>query len=77
MLGPVLGRTHFSRIFCFGPPDFFADFVARFFLLIFVGKSAQKILQENPRQNPLKFIQQKSPTHFCRGAGPKDAYCIL
>ena len=30
----------------------------------------RKILQENPRQNPPNFTQQKSPTHFCRGAGP-------
>ena len=41
-LGPAFGRTDFSRIFFFEPPDFFADFVAGFFLLIFVGKSAQK-----------------------------------
>ena len=41
-LGSAFGRTDFSRIFIFGPPDFFADFVAGFFLLIFVGKSAQK-----------------------------------
>ena len=60
----------FSRIFIFGPPDFFADLIAGFFLLIFVGKVPRKILQENPRQNPPKFIQQNSPTHLCRGAGP-------
>ena len=30
-LGPVLGRTDFSRICIFEPPDFFADFVAGFF----------------------------------------------
>ena len=42
MLGSDSGRTDFSRIFIFGPPVFFADFVAGFFLLIFVGKSAQK-----------------------------------
>ena len=41
MLGPVFGRTDFFRIFIFEPPDFFADFLAGFFL-IFVGKSAQK-----------------------------------
>ena len=41
-LGPAFGRTDFSRIFIFEPPDFFADFLAGFFLLIFVGKSAQK-----------------------------------
>ena len=30
----------------------------------------QKILQENLRQNPPSFIQQKSPTIFCKGARP-------
>ena len=63
-----------KRIFCrfllLSRRIFFADFVAGFFLLIFVGKSARKILRENPRQNPPKFIQQRSPTHFCGGAGP-------
>ena len=44
LLGSDFGRTDFSRIFIFGPPDFFADFLAGFFILIFVGKSAQ----ENP-----------------------------
>ena len=60
ILGSDFGRTDFSRIFIFGPPDFFADFLAGFFLLIFVGKVPRKILQENPRENPPKFIQQKS-----------------
>ena len=55
-LGSVFGRTDFSRIFIFGPPDFFADFVAGFFLLIFVGKSAQK----NP---PGKFPAKSSKTY--------------
>ena len=41
-LGPAFGRMDFSRIFIFEPPDFFADFLAGFFCLIFVGKSAQK-----------------------------------
>ena len=54
----------FSRIFIFEPPDFFADFVAGFFLLIFVGKEPRKILQENPRENPPEFIQQKSSDTF-------------
>ena len=42
ILGPAFGRTDFSRIFSFEPPDFFADFLVGFFILIFVGKSAQK-----------------------------------
>ena len=51
MLGSVFGRTDFSRIFIFGPPDFPADFLAGFFLLIFVGKSAQK---NPPGKSPAK-----------------------
>ena len=31
----------------------------------------RKSLQENRRQNPPRFIQQKSPTHCCRGAGSR------
>ena len=50
-LGSVFGRTDFSRISIFGPPDFFADFVAGFLLLIFVGKSAQK---NPPGKSPAK-----------------------
>ena len=77
LLGPVLGRTDLSRIFIFGPPDFFADFVAGFILLLFVGKKApRKLLQENPGQNPPKFIQQKSPTHFS-AEGPGQHLDIL
>ena len=54
----------------FGSTDF-----SRFLLLIFVGKSAQKNPPGNPWQNPLKFAPQKSPTHFCQGAGLW--FCIL
>ena len=57
-----LGCRIFSRILS---PDFFPSFSWE--------KVPRKILQENPRQNPPKFIQQKSPTHFCRGAGPTTA----
>ena len=39
---------------------FCRGFVTGFFLLVFVGESAQ----ENPRQNPPKFIQHKSSTHI-------------
>ena len=54
-----MARRIFSRIFS---PDFF--------LLIFVGKSAQKNPPGKSPAHPPEFIQQKSPTHFCRGAGP-------
>ena len=42
MLGPAFSSEGFFADFIFEPPDFFADFVAGFFLLIFVGESAQK-----------------------------------
>ena len=35
-------QNNFSRIFIFGPPDFFADFLAGFFLLILWEKKNQK-----------------------------------
>ena len=36
----------------------------------FCGKNS-KSAQTNPlKENPPKFTQQKSATHFCRGAGP-------
>ena len=60
LLGSDFGRTDFSRIFIFGPPDFFADFLAGLFLLIFVGKSAQKNPPGKSPRNPPKFVQQKS-----------------
>ena len=63
-LGSDFGRTDFSRIFIFEPPDFFADFVAGFFLLIFVGKSAQK---NPPGKSPAKFSKTyttKIPDNF-------------
>ena len=55
-----LSRRISSRILS---PDFFSSFLWE--------KVPRKILQENPRQNPPKFIQQKSPTIFCRGAGQR------
>ena len=72
-LWPAFGRTDFSRIFIFQPPDFFVDSVAGFFLLIFVGKSAQK---KSSRKIPGKILQnlynKNSPTHFCRLAGARN-----
>ena len=58
----ALGRRIFSRIWC-----------RRIFLLISVGKVPRKILQENPRQNSRKFIQQTSPTHISAARGPIEA----
>ena len=62
-LGWVFGRKDFSRIFIFEPPDFFADFVAGFCFSSSWGKSAEKILQENPRQN-LQNLDNKNPRHI-------------
>ena len=69
--GSVFGRTDFFTNFIFGPPDFFSwIFSPDFFSWFLWEKVPRKILQANPRQNPPKILQQKSPTHFCRGAGP-------
>ena len=69
-LGPAFGRTDFSRIFIFEPPDFFADFLAGFFSH-FCGKkcpekSSRKILQNLYNKNP--------PTHFLQIAQGKISY---
>ena len=52
----------------------------RIFSPHFCGKSAQKNPPGKSPANPPKFIQLKSPTHFCRGAGPRSArlgHCAL
>ena len=77
LLGSVFGRTDFSRIFIFGPPDFFVDFVAGFFSSFSREKVPRKILQENPQRNPLKFTQQKSPTYFLQRGRDKFLGVVL
>ena len=65
-----LCRRIFSRIFS---PNFFSSFLCG-------KKSAQiKILQENPRQNPPKFIQHKNPRHtfLQRGLVQQLRFCAL
>ena len=57
-------QNEFFADFYFRAAGFFRDFLAGFFLLIFVGKVPRKILQENPRESPPKFIQQKSSNTF-------------
>ena len=50
----------------------FRGFSRRIFSPHFCGKKVpRKILQENSRENPPKFIQQNPPTHFCRLAGAR------
>ena len=56
-----LSRRIFSRIFS---PDFFSSFLWE--------KVPRKILQENPRENPPKFIQQKSSDTFLQIAQGKN-----
>ena len=64
-------QNGFFADFYFWAAGFFRGFCRRIFFPSFLWRKVhRKILQENPRQNPPKFIQQKSPTHFCRGAGP-------
>ena len=70
LLGSVFGRTDFSRIFIFWPPDFFADFVAGFLFFIFVGKSAQKNPPGKSPAKSSKIFTTKIPDTFCRGAVP-------
>ena len=67
------GRVLAERIFLFWAagfisrvlwPDFFSSFLW--------GKMprTKNSSRKPPLQNPPTFTQQKSPTHFCRGAGP-------
>ena len=70
MLGSVLGRTDFFAAFYFSRRIFPRIFSPDLFSSSLWEKVPRKILQDNPRQNPPKIIQQKSPTHFCRGVGP-------
>ena len=81
LLGSVFGRPDFSRIFIFEPPDFVADFVAGFFLLIFVGeKVPRKILQSSPGKSPTKsskFYTTKIPDNFLQRGQAKNCFCEL
>ena len=73
-LGSVFGRTDFSRIFIFEPPDFVADFVAGFFLLIFVGKSAQKNPPGKSPTKSSKFYTTKIPDNFLQRGQAKTSW---
>ena len=76
ILGSVLGRTDFSRIFIFGPPDFFADFLAGFFLLIFVEKSAQKNPPGKSPAKSFKFYTTKIPDTFLQRGRTNKYFCL-
>ena len=61
-------QNGFFADFYFWAARYFADFVAGFFSSSLWEKCPEKSSRKIPRRNPPKFIQQKSPTHFCRGA---------
>ena len=67
-----LGRMDFFADFIFGPPDFFADVVAGFFLLIFVGKSAQKNHPEKSPAKASKIYTTKIPDTFLQRGQAKS-----
>ena len=65
----TLCKGHMDALDIFEPPtclQIFRDLTG-FLLLNFVGKSAQK-------SPPGKSLANKSPTHFCRGAGPTSRF---
>ena len=62
-LGSVFGRTDFSRIFIFGPADFFRGFCRRICSPRFCGKKCKTILQENPGKI-LQNLYNKNPRHI-------------
>ena len=54
VFGSLVGRTHFSWMFIFEPPDFLGDFVAGLFFLLLEGKRAQT---NPPGKFPGKMLQ--------------------
>ena len=71
-LGSVFGIPNFSRISIFEPPDclltFWPDFSPHYFLWETVPRK-----NNPPGKSPAKsskICTTRSPTHFCRGAGP-------
>ena len=59
--------------FYFWAAGFSRGFSRRIFPPHFCGKKYPEKSSRKIPKNPPKFIQQKSPTHFCRGAGPKNS----
>ena len=72
MLGLVPGRADFFRglLFLLSRRIFSADFVAGFSVCPHVcgKKCPEKSSWKIPSTSSKIFIQQRSPTHFCRGA---------
>ena len=71
LLWSDFGRTDFAD-FHFEPPDFFADFVAGFFLLIFLwGKRAQRNPPQKSPAKSSKIYTTKIPDTFLQRGRPK------
>ena len=69
-LGSGLAERIFRGIF-FEQQKIVSRILSQNYFSSFCGeKVPRKTLQENAHENPPEFILQKSPTHFCRGAGP-------
>ena len=74
-LGSVFGRTDFLRIFSFGLLDFFADFVARFFLLILWKKCPEKSSRKFPGKSS-KIYTTKTPDTFLQRGRANNLFLI-
>ena len=66
ILGSGFGRTNFRGFLFLGRRIFLRVFSPDFFSSFLWEKVPRKILQENPRENPPKCIQQKSSDTFLR-----------
>ena len=72
-LGSVLAERIFRGFLCLGR-RIFSWILSPDFSPHFSGKRAQINPPGKSLANPPKFTYQKSPTHFCRGAGPTKTF---
>ena len=61
-------NAFFLADFYFWAAGFFSRILSPIFCPHFCG--GKKCPENPPEKSPAKFIQHKSPTHICRGAGP-------
>ena len=64
----VCGRENVTQVLIFEHRNLFTDFAAEFYLLVSVGK---KCPENPPGKVQPEVTREKSPTYFCRLAGPK------